>query len=451
MGVVFKNGKYLIDYRVKGRRIREVIGPNKRMAEQALAVRLSEIVQGRYKMARQGRETFAEFSKAYMEHSRANKRSWDRDVTLLSNLLPFFGKRQLSDITPHLIEGYKRQRLERVKPATVNREIALLKHMYNMAMLWEKASTNPMKGVKLLREENIPERVLTAEEISKLLDACTEKYSRPIVLTALHTGMRLNEILSLKWPQVDLAQRVITVLHSKNGKVRKIPINDTLFSMFAALRGKAVSEFVFIYYKTKGPVTVFRNAWLNALKRSGIAHARFHDLRHTFASNLVKAGVDLKTVMELLGHSTIIMTSRYAHSAPESKKAAVSVMDVVVGHKGGHFLDTCTKVEQKDSDKKKLQELAIKLVGPMRKRGRVVEGGGLENRSAARHQGFESSRFRHVAPCRAEVRRRRAPCFENPWCCRRQRGSAPAAELWSEAAAHPPQAENPLASANQPA
>ena len=323
------------------------VGPTKRMAEKALAVRKGEILQGRYQIRKRGNVRLDIFAKVYLDHAKTNKRSWQRDEGLLKNLLPFFGNRLLSDINPFLIESYKKKRAGEVKPATVNREIALLKHMYNLAIRWGRTAANPMRDVRLLREENVQERILSQEETEKLLGGCTE-YSRPIVLTALHTGMRLGEVLGLNWDQVDLKERVITILHSKNGKVRRIPVNGILLKALTALRYNSKSEFVFVCDKTGGPIHKFQHAWLNALGRAGIPRCRFHDLRHTFASHLVAGGVDLVTVKELLGHSDINMTSRYAHSAPESKRSAVAILGGRLGAqdaRSGHFLDTQAKLQ----------------------------------------------------------------------------------------------------------
>ncbi len=347
MGIYQKAQKWFIDYRYQGRRIRECVGPSKRMAEQALAARKGEIVQERYQMGKRGEVRFKAFANIYLDYAKTDKRSWARDETSLKKLLPFFGSRLLCDIHPLLIQSYKEKRLREVKPATVNRELGLLKHMYNLGIKWGRVSTNPMRDVRLLYVKNVQERVLSLEEAAKLLGACTE-YSRPIVLTALNTGMRRGEILGLKWEHIDTGQRVITILNSKNGKVRKIPINDTLWWTLEQLKKNATTEFVFVCLRTGKPSQRFTTAWLNALRRSGITHCRFHDLRHTFASNLVAAGVDLITVQELMGHSTILMTSRYAHSAPERKRQAVASLESRVAlHEasGGHHMDTGQKTQ----------------------------------------------------------------------------------------------------------
>jgi integrase len=326
MGVFLKDEKYYIDYRYEGRRIRECVGSSKREAEKALAACKGEIVQGRYHFKKRGAVHFDDFARVYLDYARTDKPSWATDEYRLKHLLPFFGNRLLDDITPHAIETYKKERAEVVKKATCNRELVLLKRMLNLAIKWGEATTNAMREVRLFREDTPPVRIPSREEIAKILEACTD-YSRPIVLTALHTGMRMGEILGLEWGQVDLAERVITVLRSKSGKVRKIPINGVLFETLKALKRKATTESVFVCARTGEPAHAFRTAWLNILKRAGIPHLRLHDLRHHFATHLLRGGVDPETVRDLLGHSSLLMLGKYVHSAPETKRQAVAVME----------------------------------------------------------------------------------------------------------------------------
>ena len=101
-----------------------------------------------------------------------------------------------------------------MSPATLNRELACLKHMFNKAIEWEKMEYNPVRRVKLLREDNARLRYLTCDEIRRLYENCTE-HLKSIVLTALHTGMRRGEILKLKWEDVDLDQKIVFVKNTK--------------------------------------------------------------------------------------------------------------------------------------------------------------------------------------------------------------------------------------------
>jgi integrase len=150
--------------------------------------------------------------------------------------------------------------------------------------------------------------------------------------------MRRGEILALTWDCVDFDLGIVTVLNSKNSESRNIPMNTILTRELANLKLLANSKYVFSRDGEKPPKSI-RTAWENALRRARIEDFRFHDLRHTFASNLVMAGADIVTVKELLGHKTITMTMRYAHLNQEHKKKVVSYLD-------GHYMDTGRESEE---------------------------------------------------------------------------------------------------------
>jgi integrase len=161
-----------------------------------------------------------------MSYAKGNKRSWLRDEQMLRSLTAFFGKeRQLREILPADIEGFKLYRRKEVSGSTVNRELALLKRMFNLATAWDDyLGSNPVKKVKFFQEINQGNRVLSAEEENKLLSFATP-YIQDIVIFALHTGLRIGEILSLTWKGVDLEKNLLTVFAQKTQKNREIPIN----------------------------------------------------------------------------------------------------------------------------------------------------------------------------------------------------------------------------------
>ena len=134
--------------------------------------------------------------------------------------------------------------------------------------------------------------------------------------------MRKGEILSLKWVDVDLRNRVISILNSKNNEKREIPVNEDLFQALLRVRKNLESPYVFCN-EDGVPYKDVKTGFKGALKRAKISNFRFHDLRHTFASRLAMKGVDIKTVQELLGHKDVRMTLRYSHLSPDHKKAAV--------------------------------------------------------------------------------------------------------------------------------
>jgi integrase len=199
--------------------------------------------------------------------------------------------------------------------------------MFNLAIDWGYAKDNPVRRVKLFSEkDNLKERILTDDEEEKLLEASTS-HLRPIILTALHTGMRRGEILGLKWHQVDLAKRIIRVEKTKSGKNRFIPISEFLMLELVKLKKEnGTSQFVFLNPRTRKPMTDVKTSFNAATRRAGIYGLRFHDLRHTFASRLVEMGFDLITVKDLLGHNSVITTQRYTHANAEQKKKAVHAL-----------------------------------------------------------------------------------------------------------------------------
>ena len=233
-----------------------------------------------------------------------------------------FKSKRLKDVVRN--PKVKDKELKGVAPATVNRNLICLKSLFNKATLWGKATSNPVKGVKLLKEDNRRLRYLEKEEIIKLLTNC-RKHLKPIVIIALNTGMRRGEILNLKWRDVDIKRDVIYLLNTKNGEKREIPINEQVKTALIRTRKHPSSPYIF-YKKDGSSIGDIKKTFFTALKKSGINNFRFHDLRHTFASHLVMSGIDLNTIRELLGHKSLEMTLRYSHLSSNHKKRAVDVL-----------------------------------------------------------------------------------------------------------------------------
>jgi integrase len=266
-----------------------------------------------------------------------------------------FGYLQLRRFNQLLLEQFQTERLNKGnKPATVNRLLATLRHMFTKAVDWNMVEDEALKRirkVKLLQENNRRLRFLSKEEIQALLEKCNE-YLRPIVIMALNTGCRKSEILNLKWDQVDLKHGFILLDRTKNGERREIPINGTvresLETLFQGTKERPRRlDIPWVFYEFKAevdpetgenkkvgkPYGDVKKSFQNALIKARIKDFKFHDLRHCFASHLVMAGVDLTTVKELLGHKTLTMTLRYAHLAPSHKVKAVDVLDNVLNDK----------------------------------------------------------------------------------------------------------------------
>lgn len=311
---------YIIDYYdASGRRIREVAGHTRRQAEKALAARKGDIVKGKFSIQDVRRAiTFGVLAEIYIEHAKDTKKSWKRDITSLKNILPFFENKRLSEISPFNIVKYMQARRENVSGATVNRELALMKSMFNLAIKWKKARSNPVKEVKFYKENPPRVRFLEVDEIARLLECCAPQL-KPVVITALNTGLRKNEILGIKWTDVDLERGIIYIDDSKGGEPRQIMMNGFLLRTITKLQADSGSEFVFLNKHGK-PYRDILPAFKRALRKARIYDFRFHDLRHTFASHLAMNRTPLQMIQKLLGHKSPAMTTRYAHLSADFEK-----------------------------------------------------------------------------------------------------------------------------------
>jgi len=330
MGVYKKGKNWYIDYYFKGRRKRKKIGPSKKLAEQVLKDVHVKIAKGEYLGIHDKKKIlFEKFCRQYLDFSKANKANstHQREKFSVAQLISAFKGRYIFDIKPRMIEKYKASRLEKVAPATVNRELSCLKHMYTKAVEWGYLQANPAKTVKLLKEPPGRLRYLDSKEANSLLNNC-QGYLRSIVVTALNTGMRKGELLVLKWKDVDFQNRKVTVRKPKNNEIRVIPMNKTLYEELSELSKRSDSEYVFAN-KDRQPFGDIKKGFSAALKRAEIEDFHFHDLRHTFGSHLVMQGIDLKTVQQVMGHKDIKTTMRYAHLSPEYVQEAMGRLDSV--------------------------------------------------------------------------------------------------------------------------
>jgi integrase len=240
------------------------------------------------------------------------------------------GNPPIHTLSVKVVEEYREtRRAEGVGPATINKELATLKHALTKAVAWKMVRKHIREDLKDVKKDQEPPgrlRYLTShQEADQLIHTCRGSF-RFLVITALHTGMRRAEILSLTWDQVNMVQGVIRLTHTKNGEAREIPINETVRSVLAGLRTRIDVPWVF-HDEAGNKFKDTRKRFEAACKRIGLTDFHFHDLRHTFASWLVMAGVPLATVSQLLGHKSITMTMRYAHLSPQHKAHAVCSLD----------------------------------------------------------------------------------------------------------------------------
>lgn len=309
-------------YDRSGKRVQESTGTrNRREAEKFLALRISEVERGVY--AKPVIVSLEEFGKRFLEYAKTHKRSWKRDEQMLGHLKRHFGDVDLGDIDALRVEEYQQKRIREVCPATVNRELALLKHMFNVAERWSMhRGANPVRLVKFLPEDNLKFQTLSTDDERKLL-GFAPPYLREMIVFAINTGLRCGDIFHLQWEEVDLEQRRLSIIMKKTRHTLEVPLNDTAAEILEARQGVKHGPHVFYNPATGDRFHDVKLGLKSAVKRAGLSGITWHTFRHTFASRLTRNGADLVTVKELLGHSTVTVTMRYAHSNDEAKRRAL--------------------------------------------------------------------------------------------------------------------------------
>ena len=268
----------------------------------------------------------------YLKYSSTNKApgSYRRDELALRTFLTTSRITKFSELTPLAIERYKEERSQAVSKRTVNLEITVLKTMLNRCVELGTIHENPIRSVKKIRGPECKAiEFLNKQEVDALLPALTPAYY-PIIYTYLKTGLRRNELVFLEWSDINAEKRQIRVINkqdhcTKSYRERYIPMDDKLSSLLNNLPRSDKSPYVFVTQRDTQRINNLVKNLKKAAKKAGIAkNVTLHMLRHTYASQLVMAGVDLTTIRELLGHADIHTTMRYAHLAPDHLQEAVN-------------------------------------------------------------------------------------------------------------------------------
>jgi integrase len=330
--VVKRRGKWTLDYRDQhGRRHWETTDGNRKDAELLLAKRLQEVSRGEYQPEREQR-TFADLAGAYTEsHIRVNVRqstAKDYEGLLRRHLLPYFGSLKLQSLTVELVERFRGDHADRIGRRTTNKCLTLLSAMFRYAERHRLVPSNPVRHVAKLRDEatrnqeQIEGNILHPAEIQKLLAATDERW-RPLLMTAVLTGLRQGELLGLQWGDIDWQARQIHVRRSFSAgrfyepktrySRRRVDMPGVLVSelkrwKLACPPGDLDLVFPSGAGNPENPSNVINRGLNPALRRAGLRKIRFHDLRHCYASLLIHNNESPKRIQSLLGHSSIKVT-----------------------------------------------------------------------------------------------------------------------------------------------
>ncbi len=282
--------------------------------------------------------TLAEFIReTYVPHIHLHRRNFQSTLSFIKcHVLPRFGAKHLDEITTNMLaEAHQDLRTKGYALAHANKIPILFKIMFNLARKKgiPGSESNPADGVVLFNPNNAKERYLSAAETQRLHEAlsqCGSPQLKSIVALLLLLGCRKRELLDARWEDVDLERRTWRIPLSKSGKARSIPISDRALEVLRGLPRWSGCPYVIPNPDTKRPFGNLFYLWDKVRKEAGIADLRMHDLRHTFASNLVNSGQSIYVVSKLLGHSQIKTTARYSHLADETLMSAVDAAAKVV-------------------------------------------------------------------------------------------------------------------------
>jgi len=330
MATLFKRGKkWYISYYLYGKQIKRAVSTDRRIAERVLADTIKRLDLQKFRIENPN-ISWEEFVEKYLSYSKTNKRpkSVQRDIATIKIFTDLMKPIKVASLTPQMFEDYKAKRVESgVKPSSVNRELNTLKNMVRKAYEWGYLPENFSSQIKRLKDSTQAKKVrfFSKEEIEKLLKVSSETVKK-IVLIGLNTGFRIGEIVNLTWDDIDFNRKVAIVQakqdwQPKDNDLREVPLKDNFVKILKEWKQKTKSQYVLgKKFTTEQASSLFRKY----ARLAGITDASAHTLRHTFASYLAMAGVDLYTIAKLLGHSDVSTTQIYAHLLPDTLRNAVN-------------------------------------------------------------------------------------------------------------------------------
>jgi integrase len=350
MAVFKRGGVYYFNFWWNGKHVQRTTKQgNKRIAEQMESAYKTSLAKNQVgiherKVAPAFKKALEDFLEWSRQHHQAHPLTYKRYKTSSVALLEYFGGVNLDAITPEDVEKFKTRRSKQsktitrgprgkkikvkttdiVRPATVNRELACLKAVFNHVIKGNDDLKNPVRKVKFLDEDNEQMRVLTPEEEKKYLGECSQPL-KDVATLMLETGMRPEEVYRIRALNVNQEKGYLFNPFGKTKAARrKIPLTNTAKEIIDSRMLKAESSYLFPSPDSPDkPVLKLNNAHYGAIKRSKVAHFRLYDLRHTWATRAAELGVDLVTLAAMLGHSRIQMVLRYAHPSEQHQHEAM--------------------------------------------------------------------------------------------------------------------------------
>jgi integrase len=313
---------FILEKRIRGRMRRLTIGPYGPLtvdqARKLAAAHVGAIAQGddpaQVRQDRLHEPTFADLTAQYLERHAPRKRSGRDDRGMLNTHLLVFRTRKLTDLDRNDVAGLHAQ-VGDTAPYRANRLVALLRKMFNLARDWGLyEGENPATRIQLFHEES-RDRFVQPEELPRLFQAIAEEADpsvRAVVLTALLTGARRTEVLTMQWDEVSLTRAEWRIPHTKAGRPHLLPVPHALVATLRSLPRVEGNPYVFVGQNGAGHLHDMKRAWDRIRVKAGIHDVRFHDLRRTVGSWLAGSGESLQLIGAVLNHRDVSTTAIYA-------------------------------------------------------------------------------------------------------------------------------------------
>ena len=270
---------------------------------------------------------YADLAEQHLAHAKTYQRSYDSTERIINNhVLPRWGKKRLDEIKQQdVAQWLADKRAGGLAPASVEKIRTMFSRSFVLAMQWELFDRNPVKDIPRTKFNNARERYLTSEEAERLRLACecsSNTQLKHIVGLLLLTGARKSELLNAEWQHIDLEKRSWRLPMTKNGRGRHVPLSQPALDIIKQLPKFDDCPYLLPNPQTLKPYTDIKRAWQEARKLAGLSDLHLHDLRHSAASFMINAGIDLYTVGKMIGHVSVASTTRYSHLANDTLMAA---------------------------------------------------------------------------------------------------------------------------------